>query len=109
MSATFKPNSAGFRQAAVSADIRAAVMAEAERAKGIAEGLAEEFKVTGEYAASFEVTSETQSLSTGYGSHEVAAGVLTNSSEHAAAVEWGNARDHRPHHTLAHTLEALHG
>lgn len=110
MARVFKPNQAGFRAMAVGPEIRAAVMAEAERAKGIAEGLAEEFRRTGEYADSFEVTSETVRLQTAVGSHPVAAGRLTNTSGHAAAVEWGNSHDHRAHRVLGRTLDVLgHG
>lgn len=104
---TFQWNSSAFRAMAVGPEIAAAVVAEAERAKAIAEGLAEDFRVTGEYAESFEVSAQTTQLRTGFGSHDVATGVLTNTSDHAAAVEWGNARDNRAHHVLGRTLEAL--
>lgn len=109
MASSFKPSSAGFRAMAVGEEIRAAVTAEAEKAKGIAVGLAQDFRVTGEYADSFEVSTKTTNLKTGFGSHEVAAGVVTNVAPYAAAVEYGNARDHRPHHVLTRTLDSLGG
>lgn len=109
MSDSYQPNSAGFRAMAIGPEIRAAVKAEAERAKGVAEGLAEDFRVTGNYADSFEVSDSTTELRTGFGSHPVATGVLTNISEHAAAVEWGNEHMRRPHRVLARTLAGLGG
>lgn len=110
MAATFKPNSKAFRQMAVGPEIRAAVTAEAKRAEGIAKGLSEDFWVTGEYIESFDVSTETVRLETSFGGHDVAAGKLTNLAGHAAAVEWGNKRDHRAHHVLARTAAALsHG
>lgn len=109
MSDTYKPNSAGFREMAIGSEIRAAVKAEAERARAIAEGLSQDFRVSGEYADSFVVASDTVDLHTGFGSHAVAAGVLTNTSGHAAAVEYGNEHDHKPHHVLGRTLAGLGG
>lgn len=107
---TFKPNSAGFREMAVGEELRRATLEVAEKAKVDGISLAQDFRVTGDYADSFEATSETVKLRTSFGEHEVAAGVLTNRSEHAAAVEWGNARDHRPHRVLGRVLDELnHG
>ena len=51
---------------AVGGEIRAAVTAEAERAKGIAQGLAADFAITGEYEGSFFVTSDTTRLTTAF-------------------------------------------
>lgn len=99
-----------FREMAVGPELRAACVAEAKRAEEIAKALAEDFRVSGEYEEGFVVTSETTRLRTMFGEHSVAAGVLTNHSPHAAAVEWGNAHDHRAHHVLGRTLDALsHG
>lgn len=107
MARVFKPNDAGFRAMAVSPEVRAVVVAEAERAKTIAEGLAQEFRRTGRYASSFEVTSETVKLTTRAGAHDVAAGQLTNRAPYAAAVEWGNSHDRKPHRVLGRTLDAM--
>ena len=103
----FKPNSAAFRAMAVGPELAAAVTAKAEEAKTIAESLSQDFRVSGEYAESFVVTTEETTLRTGFGSHPVVAGVLTNESGHAAAVEYGNEHDHRAHHVLGRTLDSL--
>lgn len=105
----FHSNDAGFRALAVSEGVRAVCVFEAERAKAIAEGFAQDFKITGEYADSFEVTSATVPVETAEGPHEAAAGILVNTSDHAAAVEWGNSHDHRPHRVLGRTLDGLGG
>lgn len=107
MSSNFKPNSAAFRAMAVGPEVRAACTEIAEKAKGIAEALAQDFRVSGDYAASFVVSTDTVPLRTAFGSHDVAAGTLTNTSPHAAAVEYGNADDNRAHHVLGRTLDAL--
>lgn len=106
MTATFKPNNAGFRAMAVGPEIRRALSEVAEKAKGIAEGLAEPFRDTGEYVDSFEVSEETIQWQ-GRFSGPRAASRLTNTSGHAAAVEWGNEHAHRNHRVLGRTLDAL--
>ena len=106
----FVPDRAGFRAMAVSGEVRAAVLAEAEKAKVIAEGLSAPITKTGEYAGSFEVHTTTQPLNTRFGEHEVAVGILENTSGHAAAVEWGSSHDRKPHRILGRTLDGLeHG
>jgi hypothetical protein len=105
----YVPNDAGFQALAVGDEIRAACLAEAERAQVIAQGLAADFTVTGEYESSFDTRSDTVPLATGYGTHAVAAGILENTADHAAAVEWGNAHDHQPHRVFGRTLEAMGG
>lgn len=107
MSRTFRPNSDEFERMAVGPEVRAAVTAEAARAGEIARSLADGFRVTGEYADSFHVSTETTELRTHAGTHRVAAGKLENTSDHAAAVEWGNSHDSKAHHVLSRTLEAL--
>jgi len=107
MSVRIEVNNSAFRAMAVGPEIASACVAEASRAAGIAKALAEDFRVSGNYAESFVVSAETVRLSTGFGEHDVAAGVLTNRSPHAAAVEWGNEHDHRAHHVLGRTLAAL--
>jgi hypothetical protein len=87
--------------------VRASVLAIAEVAKTQAIALSADFRVTGEYMASFNVRSDTQMLKTGFGSHPVAAGILENLAPYAAAVEWGNAHDHKPHRVLGRVLTTL--
>jgi hypothetical protein len=110
---TVRINSAAFKAMAVGPEIRAACLAEAERAKAIAVGLAQEFRVSGEYADSFEVSDETIDWHGEYPGPR-AAGRLTNTAPYAAAVEWGyEGRAGEPsssaHHVLARTLDALGG
>lgn len=100
-------NSSAFLEMAVGAELRAATTAIAKEAEETAKGLAEDFAITREYIDAFVVTSDTVKLTTEFGEHDVAAGTLTNLSPHAAAVEWGNKRDHRPHHVLTRTLDSL--
>ena len=107
MSATFKPNHAGFRAMAVSPEIEAAVLAIAEKGKAEAIALSADFIKTGDYEKSFEVRPEITQLRTAFGTHDVATAVLENTSPHAAAVEWGNAHDHRPHRVLGRVLDGL--
>lgn len=107
---TFKANSAGFREMAVGVEIAAAVLAIATKALAEAEVLSLPFKDSGDYMASFKVRNEVTSLKTGFGSHAVVAGILENTSDHAAAVEWGNKRDHKAHRVLGRVLDGLnHG
>lgn len=75
------------------------------QARPIAEGIAEDFAVTHKYADSFNTRTEIVDI--GDGPH--VAGILENDSDRAAAVEWGNSNDHRPHRVLGRTLGALGG
>lgn len=110
MGRSFRPNHDGFRRMAVGDEVRGAVVAEAMRARETAKAMAEEFRVTGDYADSFEVTTTDTQLRTAFGEHAVATATLENVSDHAAAVEWGNANDGRAHHVLSRALESLgHG
>lgn len=106
----------GFAEMAVGPEIAAACLAEAARAKAIAEGLSADFIVSGEYIASFEVRSEIIHLPGDHGgrAHDVAAGILDNTSGHAVAVEYGfEGRSAHPsrsaHRVLGRTLAALGG
>lgn len=107
MTAVFKANSKGFKELAVSPDVAAAVLLVAEKAKTEAIALSEGFRRSGEYIDSFEVRSETVILKTHFGAHPVAAGILENKAPYAAAVEWGNKDDHRPHRVLGRVLTTL--
>jgi hypothetical protein len=102
-SGTYQPNNAGFQEAALGPEIRAALQAIGEKAKATAEALAQDFRVSGDYASSF-VLSESSSIQ---GRNRRAMVQLENTSPHAAAVEWGNAHDHRAHRVLGRTLDSL--
>jgi hypothetical protein len=105
---SFKPNWKGFEAMANGPEARAIVKAEAERAKAIAEGLAQDFRITGDYADSFEVQETTVGPAEGF-KHRHAAARLANTSDHAAAVEWGNEHAHKAHRVLGRTLDAMSG
>lgn len=106
----------GFAEMAVGPEIAAAVKAEAERAKAIAEGLSTYFIVTSEYIDSFEVAVEVQELPSAGRSpaHAAAVGILRNLSGHAVGVEYGyrgrsDAPTKKAHRVLGRTLAALGG
>lgn len=102
----YQPNSSGFQQIANSPEMRAALKAVAEKGKSIAQGLAQDFRVTGDYADSFEVRETTIPWDGQYPGPRAAA-QLVNTSDHAAAVEWGNQHAHKAHHVLGRTLDIL--
>lgn len=102
----FTPDNDGFRQIATSPEMRAALKEVAEKAKAIAEGLAQDFRVTGDYADSFEITEDTVRWDGEYPGPRAAAS-LVNTSDHAAAVEWGNDHSHKTHRVLGRTLDML--
>jgi hypothetical protein len=108
----FKPNDAAFKEMAVGPEIRAALKETAEKAKLIAEGLSASFVVTGDYEKSFEITETTLPAFGVDHPHPAAAARLTNTSDHAAAVEWGyqgssHAQSSSAHRVLGKTLAAL--
>lgn len=105
---SFRPNWKGFEALANGPEARAMVKAEAERAKAIAEGLSQDFRITGDYADSFEVQETTVGPAEGF-KHRHAAARLVNTSDHAAAVEFGNEHVRQPHRVLRKTLEAMGG
>lgn len=102
----YQPDPKFFKELAVGDEIRSACREIADKAKGIAEALSQDFRITGDYADSFSVQ-ETTIAWTGTYPGPRAAAQLVNTSDHAAAVEWGNAHDHKPHHVLGRTLAAL--
>lgn len=109
MARTFRVDEAGLNEISRSPAVRAALAAVAEKGKAIAIGLASDFVVTGDYISSFEVQETTVDWHGRYPGRRAAAN-LTNTSDHAAAVEWGNAHDPKAHHVLERTAEALeHG
>lgn len=100
-------NEAGWKAAAVSPSVGDAVLEIANRGLEVAQALSAEFAITGEYATAFEVELITTTLRTEHGTHKVLAGVLVNRSGYAMAVELGNSHDHKAHHVLGRTLDAL--
>lgn len=106
MSSEYQRSSAGWRAISNSPELHAALAEVAEKAKTIAEGLAQDFRRSGDYASSFTVTPTTV-LWEGRFSGPRAAARLENTSDHAAAVEWGNRHSTESHRTLGRTLDAL--
>lgn len=104
MATRFVSKSSAWKEAAVGPEAQAMVLAVAEKAQAIAEGLSTDFTKSGDYIESFHVRLDVVHEA----GAERAAGILENTSDHAAAVEWGNAHDHRAHHVLGRTLGALH-
>lgn len=103
MSDEYKRSALGMREMANGPEIRAALTLVAEAGKTFAEGLAQEFRRTGDYAGSFGVAQTTVLWRRG----PRAAVRLEDLSDHAAAVEWGNAHDEHPHRVLGRTLDTL--
>jgi hypothetical protein len=109
---SYKANPDFFRKLALSPQIRDALRGEAERGKIIAEGLAEDFRITGEYASSFEVTDLTLLHWEGRYKGPRGAARLVNTAGYAAAVEWGKGgrsgdETQSNHRVLGRTLDAL--
>lgn len=102
----FQADRDGINEIARSPAMRAALAAVATKAKGIAEGLSADFADTGDYASHFKVEADTIEWRGEYPGRRAAA-YLVNDSDHAVAVEWGNSRDHKPHHVLGRTLGML--
>lgn len=106
MSDEYKRSRAGFLQIANSPELHTALAEVAEKAKTAAEVLAQDFRKTGNYADNFEVV-PLSVIWEGRFSGPRAAVRLENTSDHAAAVEWGNKHDQHPHRVLGRTLDAL--
>lgn len=109
MARIFQPDHNGLNQIARSPEVRAALMAVGAKTMGKAVALAQDFRTTKthpHYADAFKVESTTVDWKGDYpgirGCVEV-----SNTSDHAAAVEWGNARDTKPHHVLGRVLGAM--
>lgn len=103
---SFRANKAGFDAMANGPEAYAVLRAKAEEAKAVAEGLAQDFRITGDYADSFEVAEEPDTMENG---ETRASALLKNTSDHAAAVEWGNEHAHRAHRVLGKALDAVRG
>ena len=102
------PNKAAIAAILRKPEIKAALKSEAERGKTFAEADAATFTDTGDYASRFEVD-EGEIVTSGI---TRPTGILRNTSDHAAAAEWGyhgSATDPGPkaHHTLAKTVAFL--
>lgn len=109
--AVYKPRRAGFKEIVNGPEIAAALEAIVGEAKTIAEGLAQDFRVSGEYADSFEESVKVEPVQKGPAR---LVGRLTNTAPYAAAVEYGyqgasDAEGSKAHHVLKRTLEALGG
>lgn len=118
MARAYRPNSNGFRAIGVGPEMRKVLAAVAEKGKAHAEALAAQFSSTDDsdgeatsYAERFEVQDVTVEWS---GRHPGprAAARLVNTSEYAAAVEWGGygrpgSEPGPAHRVLGRTLEFL--
>lgn len=105
--ATYQSDPAAWQALALSDDVAAAVKAVAEVGKGMAEAMASDFDVTGDYQSSFDVRSTTAQITTKAGVHEAVVAILENTSPHALAVEFGNQHDSAAHHVLGRVRDVL--
>lgn len=78
----------------------------AGKAKAHAEEISQDFRETGDYVDSFESGVEEIDWKGRYPGTRMA-GVVRNTSGHAAAVEFGNEHVKHPHRVLGRTLEWL--
>lgn len=74
-----------------------------DKARAAAEGMAQDFRVTGDYAGSFQTEVKVEDTNSG----RRAVGHLRNTSDHALAVEYGNGRSHKPHHVLGKSIDYM--
>lgn len=105
---SYRINNKGFNDIANGPEVKAALLAIAEKAKAKAEALSAEFADTGNYSRSFEIREESVS---DVGRSSRAAAILENTASYAAHVEAGHqdeqGREIRGHHVLQRTLESL--
>jgi hypothetical protein len=106
MGKAFTPNPAGIHALAVGPEMTSLVLAVAEKGKLEAEAFAAEFIKSGDYEKSFVVRSKIAGT-VKPGSAKRATAILENTSGHAAAVEWGNAHNHKTHRVLGRVLDGL--
>lgn len=111
MARAYRRNKAGFAAIAVGPELRKALVEIAEKGKAHAEALAAEFSDIDGYAGAFKVEPVTIEWS-GRHAGPRAAARLVNTSEHAAAAEWGGygRKGSKPgpaHRVLGRTLEFL--
>lgn len=115
MSGTYKPNDAGLTALINGPEIGAALEAITEKAKGIATGLAEDFRITGEYIDGLKTSVAVEPVKKGPAR---LVGRLNATAAYSASVEWGaehgpvgTSKDPAPsaHHVLKRTLDSLGG
>lgn len=107
----YKPNEAFFKKMAVGPEIKGIVKSIAEDAKTIAKSLSQGFRITGEYADSFEASTEIIEWTGQYPGPRIS-GKLTATAPYSAAVEWGykgrsQAETSSAHRVLGRTLDLL--
>lgn len=107
MAYAYEPNHWGWKQVAISPEMYEAVLDVVKTADGVARELAAQFTVDGDYERSFEITTTETELTTDFGTHMVATGVLANTAPYAMAIELGNRDDHKAHHVLGRTLDIM--
>lgn len=103
-SVRFVANQAGITALALGPGAQAAVLDKAEKAKAAAVALAEEFRQTGHYADSFEVTATTVVIR----GKPRAGARLENTARYATVVEIGR-KGAEGHHVIARALDTLRG
>lgn len=108
MARNYKPNDAGLRALLLGPEVRSVLRAQATKAMAVAQADAASFADTGQYAASFQVTDTTTTIR----GFPRAAARLENTSDHAAAVEWGyhgrqGSASTSAHRTLGRALDSL--
>lgn len=102
----YEPSDLGFKEMLNAPQIQAICLVQAARAQAHAESIAP--RRTGNYAESFEVVPVTVMYTGAQPGPRVGA-ELRNTSDHAAAVEWGNSTTKRPHRVLGRVLDWLNG
>lgn len=110
MGGRFKPNDAGLQAFLRSPGVIAGLQEVTHKGKAIGEGLSQNFRVSGEYAAGFETRILFKVLPGTSGPRAV--GVIANTSDHAAAVEYGyegrsGAETKKAHRVFGRILAAL--
>lgn len=107
----YKANEAEIKKFLNSEQVRQPLRDVGEKGKAIAQGLAADFRITGEYEESFYVA-DASVITRGAYPGPRAAVILGNDADYAAAVEWGyegrsDAETHSAHRVLGKTLAAL--
>lgn len=107
----FQLDEAGIAEILVSPEVGTVLLAYAEKALAIAEGLSADFTKTGHYASSFETKVGVETLPVGR-AHLAQVATLTNTASYSLAVEYGfEGRSGKPtrsaHSVLRRTLGAL--
>lgn len=111
-SGRYQSDSKGWAALATSDQVREVLVAIAEQGKGMAVELASSFvsdKDTADhYIEHFNVRTDTVKITTKYGTHDAAAGILENTSGHTLEVEFGTSNPNYPgHHVLGNVRAQL--